>query len=286
MSSPYRIPCAPEEEAPEAPHPYLRVLRAERLRARGLAAAVLVGALSLAVAVVGTGSASADARRARHARARMDEALRVSSQRTELARSELARARAKALEAQARFERGLAEARAAGPRSAESATCPTDALGPTKPVLSVAEDHAHGLPSRTVDDALESARRAEIHLDAGRFDTADAYLRALTAESRWGREIVVVATAARPPRLTSERTYEPGEIEGRAYLWDFREGRVLCAAFVHATSSREVDFTYVGAADAKVEAGRTTRLVASLEDDLTRAVERAAHGALRASAAR
>jgi hypothetical protein len=286
MSSPYRIPCAPEEEAPEAPHPYLRVLRAERLRARALAAAALVGALSVTIAFVGTGSASADARRARHVRAHMDEALRISSHRTELARSDLALARRKALEAQARFESGLAEARAAGPRGDGRATCPTDALGPNKPILSVVDDTAHGLPSRTVDDALESVRRAEIHLDAGRFDTAEAYLRALAAKGRWGREIVVVAKAARPPRLTTERTYEPGEVEGRAYLWDFREGRVLCAADVRATSSREVDFTYAGAADAKVEAGRTTRLVASLEYDLTRAVERAAHDALRASGTR
>ena len=115
---------------------------------------------------------------------------------------------------------------------------------------------------------------------AGRLDTAAAYARSLMSSARYGHEIVVVAKTARAPRLTSGSSYEPGVVEGRAYLWSFAEGRVLCAADVKASSSPEVDFTYLGTPDAKAEAGRTSRLATTLEEDLARGVERSAREAL------
>ncbi len=283
MSSPYRVPSPPEAELPESEHPYERVLRAQQRRARLVAAAAMVAAASGLVASVITRSASATARRA-EAQAR---ASAFQRERYDAARAAIDTARARALEAQARFERGMEEARAKG--DAALSPCPAGVSLPTgqtfaaatrRVLVSVVDDAAHGLPSRTVDEVLVDARRAEIHVNAGRYEDAITGARALTSPSRFGRELVVVTTAAKTPEVTSATTFVPGEVHGRAYLWDFQSSRVLCAADVHATSSREIGFTYAAAPDAEVQAGRTTRLLASLSDDLATAVERAATTAL------
>lgn len=278
MSSPYRVHCPPEAEAPEVEHPYARVLRAQRIKTRLLAAGTLTAAAVALVAIASTRSANAQARRA-EVRARVTE---VERERVATAKQAIEDARRRAHEAQARFEHGLEEARARG--DGALATCPPrGTLAGRKPTLSVVEDAAHGLPSRIVDDVLADARRAEIHVDAGRFEDAAAYGRALSSPNRFGRELVVVARETKAPQVRSMTSYVPGEVTGRAYLWDFEEGRVLCAADVHATSSQEIGFSYLGAPDAKAESGRTSRLMATLSDDLTRAVERAATEALFAS---
>lgn len=274
MASPYRVPCAPETEAPEVEHPYVRVLRSQHRRARVLAAFAVVGVAFAVAGFASSRSASADARRA-SARARVSELEREN---TALARNAVEVARSHVHATQQRFEQGMAAARARG--DGALAACTPDVLAGKKATVSVVEEAAHGLPSRTVDEALADVRRAELHVTAGRLDTAAAYADSLTSGARYGHEIVVVAKAARTPKLTSTSSYEPGLVEGRAYLWSFQEGRVLCAADVRAESSHEVDFTYLGTPDAKAEAGRTSRLAVTLEEDLARAVERAAREAL------
>lgn len=281
MTTPYRVPCPPEVEAPEVEHPYARVIRAERRRARLLAGGAIAATLAVTAGFASARSARADAKRAEEARVQVETVVRATRERAEALRADLAVARDRAVVARARFERGMEEARANG--GAGLGTCPADVLGGGPSVVSVVEPAAHAIPSRVVEDTLADARRAELHVDARRFDTAAAYAAALRSERRWNRELVVVATASRPPRLSSEHTYEPGEVEGRVYLWDHQAGRVLCAADVHATSSREIDFTYAYAPDARAEAGRTPRLLASLEEDLAKSLEHAAVNALRAT---
>lgn len=286
MTSPYRVPSPPEAEAPEADHPYEEVLRRQRRRTRLSVAGALLAATIGLVAFARERAATAEARRA-EVRARVTEAER---ERITTIRQSIDAARSRAHEAEAQFTRGIEEARAKGDDAlatcAHGTAAPASAagnvarLGSRRFVLSVVEEAAHGVPSRVVDEVLADARRAEIHLEAGRYEDASAYALALSSPARLGRELVVIAKKATPPQMTSLTSYVPGEVEGRAYLWDFREARVLCAADVHATSSREIGFTYAGAPDAKAESGRTTRLVETLEGDLSNAVERAATDAL------
>lgn len=228
-----------------------------------------------------TRSANAAARRA-EAQAR---ATAFERDRYDTARAAIDAARARAFEMQTSFERGMEEARAKGDAALEA--CPyrvtLDAGRPfagRKLTVSIVDDAAHGLPSRTVDEVLADTRRAEIHVNARRYDDAIAYAEALKSPNRFARELVVVTAQSKKPEVTSLTTYVPGEVRGRAYLWDFQAERVLCAADVHATSSREIGFTYAGAPDAEARAGRTTRLLASLSEDLVTAVEHAATTAL------
>lgn len=55
----------------------------------------------------------------------------------------------------------------------------------------------------------------------------------------WDWELVVVTAEHRAP-LFNPDGFIGGEIAGKAFVWSFKEGRVVCAADVHATSQPEM----------------------------------------------
>ncbi len=70
------------------------------------------------------------------------------------------------------------------------------------------------------------------------FKTAAEVLALATeigSDAYWGWELSVVTTEHRHPLFNPEG-FQPGEITGKALLWSFKDGRVVCAANVSATS--------------------------------------------------
>lgn len=62
-------------------------------------------------------------------------------------------------------------------------------------------------------------------------------------------EPVITRTSARE----SSGSFEPGEVDGRAYLYDYRAGKVVCSARVHAESSNNLAHMTITAREAMAE---------------------------------
>jgi hypothetical protein len=207
------------------------------------------------------------------------------------ARVAIASARARASAAQVRFETAVREAIAQdiGPRP-DLGACPV-ALPSTSslvygrtafPLLVVDRTEVVAtLPSQAIADVLADARRAEGHLAAGRFEEATLYARALDRPERFGYDVVLVANASKQVRALSGNAYEPGEIEGRAYLFDFASGRVVCAGDVKARSSKEIGYVYSDRNDTPVSLGPVASMGDAIREDIRRQTERAIIGAMR-----
>lgn len=158
----------------------------------------------------------------------------------------------------------------------------------TFPLLIVAEGDRR-LPSPSVASVLADVRRAEDHFDSGRFVDGILYANALDVSARLLYDVVLVTSVFKPPIRTSASTFEPGAISGRAYVYDFRAHRVTCAGDVNATSSGQVEYSYVpdplafAALDPRASSPRdqASSLTASLDADLEFRVRRAiAEGSL------
>jgi hypothetical protein len=141
----------------------------------------------------------------------------------------------------------------------------------------------HRLPSPSIATLLADIRRAGEHLDAGHFIDGILYANALEAKTRLRYDVVLVTKHVKAPLRTSTSSFEPGEIEGRAYVYDFAAHRVTCAGDVHAASSRRVEYAYVpsfSVASAALDPhadphSQGPSLTASLDQDLELQVERA-----------
>jgi hypothetical protein len=273
---PYRIAAPPEPELPEPEEPYVAVLRRAHRRTRLVALAACAATVGIVV--------SALARPARTRPPPRDDAG-LSAEAREAVRDARDRAHAE----QARFETAMHEAlaRALVPR-ADLGACPVALESPSPlthravfPLLTVEAHDTAALPSRAIADLLVDVQRAERHLDAGHYEEATLYARALRRTDRLRYDVVLVASTWTKPRATSASTYAPGEVDGRAYLYDFETGRVACAGDVHATSSPNVGYAYATAADAPPELGRHASLTATLEDDLRVAIASAVARAVR-----
>jgi hypothetical protein len=275
---PYRAAAPPEPEPVETDDPYVAVLRAQRRRAR------LVGAL---VVVFVAGGAAKVARSGQpHRRAPITEEARVDA-----ARTAILGARARARAAQASFEAGLREAFAgeivARP---DLGACPVElprtsslVLGRASfPLLTVERAELDGaLPSQAVAGVLTDVRRAEAHLAAGRFEEAKLYARALDRPERFGYDVVLVAHAAKVPHALSGSVYEPGEIAGLAYIYDFATGSVVCAGEITAKSSKEIGYVYSDRTDTPPSLGPVASMGNAIRDDIRRETERAIVAAVR-----
>lgn len=271
---PYRIAAPPPPEPADVEDPYAAVLRWQRRRAH-LASAALIVFLAGGIAAAATSSKPAVRQNAA-----VFEGTRVAG-----ASQAIEAARMRAVTAQTRFETGVREAigEDAGPRP-DLGACPVQLpprLALTRgraafPLLMIERAGVHEtLPSQAVAGVLADVRRAEAHLAAGRIEEAALYARALDRTERFGYDVVFVARAAKPPRALAGNTFEPGEFEGRAYLFDFASGRVVCAGDVLARSSKEIGYVYSDRNDTPPSLGPAASLGEAIADDIRLETERA-----------
>jgi hypothetical protein len=141
------------------------------------------------------------------------------------------------------------------------------------------------LPSQAVAEVLVDVRRAEAHLAAGRYEEAALYGRALDRADRFRFDVVLVARATKKPLARSGSEYEPGEIEGRAYLYDFASGRVICAGDVHAQSSPAIGYSFSNRSDAPARLGALASMGEAIDEDIKKQTQRAVADAIRWRAA-
>jgi hypothetical protein len=269
---PYRIAAPPQPDPADVEHPYAAVLRAQRRRARLLSVVVVLIAGAGITKVVRSG-------RVPH-RFVMTEATRADG-----ARRAIDGARSRASLAQVNFETGVRAAIGQGvvPRS-DLGVCPITLVESSAvstpaaafPLLTIDRaDIAQVLPSQAVAGVLADVHRAEVHLTAGRYEEAALYARALDRPERFGYEVVLLAAKNKPPRARSGAEYEPGEIEGRAYLYDFASGRVVCAGDVHAKSSSSIGYTFSDRPDAPTRLSVVASMSDAVTEDMRKQTERA-----------
>jgi hypothetical protein len=278
---PYRIPAPPEPDALDVEEPYAAVLRAQRQNAR---------IVTMAVVVLLAGGIAKVARSHSPPRRPVTEAARVDG-----ARVAIAGARARAASAQLRFEAAVRDAIKddVAPR-ADLGACPIALPAihgdrtslPTGraafPLLTVERAELDGtLPSQAVAGVLADVRRAEAHLAAGRFEEAKLYARALDRPERFGYDVVLVARATKEPRALSGREFEPGEIAGRAYVYDFASDRVVCAGDVEAKSSKAIGYVYSDRNDTPPSLGPVASMGDAIHEDIRVQTERAIADAVR-----
>lgn len=153
---------------------------------------------------------------------------------------------------------------------------------PSFPLLTVDRGEVNGtLPSQAVAGVLADVRRAEAHLAAGRFEEATLYGRALDRPERFGYDVVLVARAAKKPHALSGNEYEPGAIEGRAYVYDFATAKVVCAGDVSAKSSKEIGYVYSDRSDTPPSLGPVASMGDAIHEDIRLQTERAIVAAVR-----
>lgn len=97
--------------------------------------------------------------------------------------------------------------------------------------------------------------------------------RELGSDAYWGWELDVVTMIKSAPTHEGEGTFEGGILFGKAFLWSFPLGRVLCVADVKATNQERIKLSM----DPK---DKTSRQSQRLNDDLQNEAYRAAISAL------
>lgn len=275
---PYRVAAPPEPEPVETEAPYLAVLRGQRRRAR------LVSVLVAVFVAAGLAKVARSGPPPR--RAPLTEAARVDS-----ARTAIVGARARAAASQSRFEKAVREAIEDGVVARpDLGACPVVLPAasslvqgrPSFPLLTLDHEELAGtLPSQAVAGVLADVRRAETHLAAGRFEEAKLYARALDRPERFGYDVVLLARVAKKPQALSSREYEPGELEGQAYVYDFATGRVVCAGEITAKSSKAIGYVYSEGEDTPPSLGPVASMGNAIRDDIRLQTERAIVAAVR-----
>jgi len=91
----------------------------------------------------------------------------------------------------------------------------------------------------------------------------------LGSDAYWGWELNVVADVRTIPAFDETRTFRPGLVQGRAYLYSFPLGRIVCVGEVMAMNREEI--TLRVSSD-----GQGERQHQMLNDDLENSVFRAA----------
>ena len=125
----------------------------------------------------------------------------------------------------------------------------------------------------TFDRARTDVATAESLLDGINPLSAVVYADAFDANpvtARLTRDVVVVASRWQRPARASDTAFEPGAVDGMAYVFDFATRKVTCAGEVHATNSKSLEYTYNETYDA-----RGARLDQTLQEDLDRQLARA-----------
>jgi hypothetical protein len=266
VHAPYRIAAPPEPETPDPVDAYESLLRARAVRSRRVTVALLVAGTGLFAAAM----AEAPPRSRERTTPAVHDAPKIAAAREMIAtsRSELAIERQRFVDAIALIRTEERE----GTLSRSSGPCPIALpaphhLGRAFPVAIVARDDAW-VVSPSIEAALGDLRKAEQHLDGGRFFDGIARARAFSSRSRLRHDVVVFADQYRYPLVTNASTFEPGEIRGRAYLYDFQEHRVACAGDVAAKSSKQIEYTYSEGASVDIAPNLPTSVEADFEMQL------------------
>ena len=110
-----------------------------------------------------------------------------------------------------------------------------------------AEHDANGVNYERYEPKLAAVRESLAREPQTAYDTAEwisSEIAQLTNPSMWGWELIVVTDeiteAQTVERGTGAGGFVGGEITGRAVLWSYDEGRVLCTGAVDARSGDEV----------------------------------------------
>ncbi len=257
---PYRIASPPEPDPPEVEEPYVAVLRSQERRTRIGAAASIAILVAIGGVLYAAPKPKLDS---------LDASANVAARRAQ-ARAAVAGARSNAWSEQARFESVVRAAIRDGVVARpDLGACPIRLAIPTGfrvrtfPVLVVdSVDVGTSIRSQTVSSVLVDATRGDELLDAGRYEEAALYAAALSSPERLRHEVVLVANKHDKPVATGSTSYEPGEIAGHAYLYDFASHAVVCAADVSTKSSGQIGYSYYGAPSAAMNS--------ALERDLDR----------------
>lgn len=279
VHAPYRIATRPDPDLPDEADAYEVLLRARARRARRFVTTICG---SLAVLSLMALAETPPKRRA------PDLADGRAAMRLANARDTIAMARAFAEREQARFAATMAAVLDAdlAPERGQPAcgiVFPEASRLVQRrqsfPLLVVAKGDRH-LPSPSVSTMLKEVNRADEHLAAGR--TADAILHATALSARMANaaadlryDVVLVTTTMRHPVRTTPTSFEPGELSGRAYVYDFSEQRVTCVGDIQAASSRTIEYSYDSASNAPAAMDMGPRLSASLDEDLDVQIQRA-----------
>lgn len=277
---PYRIATPPEPEPPGEEEAYLQELARRQRRSRFVG---IAGAVGL---VVGLGYCAS--RPTRAASPPKEASPAAVAAREAKAQAAIAQARDNAYAVQETFNRVMKVA-IAQPLGALAEPCPV-ALPAATPFarrsvpLLIAEETDRSLPSQMVAEVLHDVDRAEQHLASYSFETATLYANALASPDRFRKEIVVVARSFTRPKASSPSAFDRGKLEGRVFLYDFAQAKVVCSGAITVTSSRQIGFTYSPAGDAPAAVGREGSLAHAVDEDMELQIAKAAREALRAQA--
>jgi hypothetical protein len=97
--------------------------------------------------------------------------------------------------------------------------------------------------------------------------------REIGDDAYWGTELDIVASVDKHALYDASETFEAGLVAGKAFLWSFKEGKVVCAASVTATNQERIKLKVNPEERRKQEYQR-------LHDDLKNEAYRAAIAAL------
>ena len=97
-------------------------------------------------------------------------------------------------------------------------------------------------------EGLESVRARLGHQTTEEWvEEAVEEARTIGSDAHWGREIVVFIDQRIAPRvdttIPSFPSYEPGQMHGRAYLYDYASEAIVCAAALDYVQNGDIDFT-------------------------------------------
>lgn len=275
MLAPYRIATPPQPLRTEEADSYEARLLAGRKRYWAQMALLVAGGIALSGMVLKLSRL----RPTGAERARRQETIRVHDARTTIrtAREQLERA-------QASFDEEVhAALRSKLAPAVPLAACPISLGDPERlvrgramiPLLVIRDEgpeHAHYW-SPSLEHARQDVTTAESLLDGVNPMSAVVYTDALEAnpiDQRLTRDVIVVVSRWKPPSRASVTAFEPGEVDGVAYVFDYATRKIACAGEVHASSSKSLEYTYNETYDA-----RGVRLDQTLQEDLDRQMARA-----------
>jgi hypothetical protein len=280
VHAPYRTAAPPEPEQPDSFDAYEAVLRA---RSGSTPRLVVMMCGAITVLWAGVSLAHRSPRAAASESAEAEAARRIAK-----AHYVIEEARRTALAEQSWFEDTLRVALGhdVGPSATPCETTLPEANGlfqgrPAFPMLIVARGES-SIPSPSVAAVLADVERAEEHLAKGRTLDGILYAKGLSgSRPRLERDVVLVTSVMKHPTRRDIQSYEPGEVAGRAYLYDFGERRVTCVGDIRASSSRQVAYSFASGEATPAGEAQGPSLSASLDADLLRQLEKAiSHGGL------
>jgi hypothetical protein len=174
--------------------------------------------------------------------------------------------------------------------------CPTKVFGPSRikgelpsmpswlTVAKTPADVARTEPAigwsreREANSLEERSKRGNTDRDAEKL-VKDAL--AFSADDAWTYDVLmVIDRTVAAVSGTKAKEFTSGEIDGRAYLYDYRKKAVTCAGRVHAENSDEVRFTYTRRFGDPSGGSISMELEQALANDLTIEEYRAAADAV------